>query len=247
MWGKEEGPKTSCNEAVTPNTLHEKNFIKFRLDILQPICYALNKKEVQNMYHIVVINGSGGKGKDTFAKNCLKLAFSHEINPHTENDILASLRIMCNIDSVYLVKNLATMAGWDGNKTEKNRKFLSDLKDLLSNWNDVPYKETIKNINTAIKNINDFNNGDGLIFVHSREPKEIQRYVNYFGSNICHTLLIKNPNIPTVVSNHADKDVENYRYDVVVYNNKDRESLEDKAKLFYHHLFEQQIGKYIYD
>jgi hypothetical protein len=225
----------------------KKNFIKFRLDILQPICYALNKKEVQNMYHIVVINGSGGKGKDTFAKNCLKLAFSHEINPHTENDILASLRIMCNIDSVYLVKNLATMAGWDGNKTEKNRKFLSDLKDLLSNWNDVPYKETIKNINTAIKNINDFNNGDGLIFVHSREPKEIQRYVNYFGSNICHTLLIKNPNIPTVVSNHADKDVENYRYDVVVYNNKDRESLEDKAKLFYHHLFEQQIGKYIYD
>ena len=199
------------------------------------------------MYHIVVINGSGGKGKDTFAKNCLKLAFRHEINPHTENDILASLRIMCNIDSVYLVKNLATMAGWDGNKTEKNRKFLSDLKDLLSNWNDVPYKETIKNINTAIKNINDFNNGDGLIFVHSREPKEIQRYVNYFGSNICHTLLIKNPNIPTVVSNHADKDVENYRYDVVVYNNKDRESLEDKAKLFYHHLFEQQIGKYIYD
>ena len=199
------------------------------------------------MYHIVVINGSGGKGKDTFAKNCLKLAFSHEINPHTENDILASLRIMCNIDSVYLVKNLATMAGWDGNKTEKNRKFLSDLKDLLSNWNDVPYKETIKNINTAIKNINDFNNGDGLIFVHSREPKEIQRYVNYFGSNICNTLLIKNPNIPTVVSNHADKDVENYRYDVVVYNNKDRESLEDKAKLFYHHLFEQQIGKYIYD
>ena len=199
------------------------------------------------MYHIVVINGSGGKGKDTFAKNCLKLAFNHEINPHTENDILASLRIMCNVDSVNLVKSLATMAGWDGNKTEKNRKFLSDLKDLLSNWNDVPYKETIKNINTAIKNINDFNNGDGLIFVHSREPKEIQRYVNYFGSNICHTLLIKNPNVPTVVSNHADKDVENYRYDVVVYNNKDRESLEDKAKLFYHHLFEQQIGKYIYD
>ena len=126
-------------------------------------------------------------------------------------------------------------------------KFLSDLKDLLSSWDDVPYKETIKNINTAIKNINDFNNGDGLIFVHSREPKEIQRYVNYFGSNTCHTLLVKNPNVPTVTSNHADKDVENYRYDFVVYNNKDLESLEDKAKLFYHHLFEQQIGKYIYD
>ena len=154
---------------------------------------------------------------------------------------------MCNVDSVNLVKSLARMAGWDGSKTESNRKFLSDLKDLLSSWNDVPYKETIKNINTAIKNINDFNNGDGLIFVHSREPKEIQRYVNYFGSNICHTLLIKNPNVSTVTSNHADKDVENYRYDFVVYNNKTLKSLEDKAKLFYHHLFEQQIGKYIYD
>lgn len=245
--GKKKGRKRHVTKPSRRTHSMKKIFIKFRLDILQPICYALNKKEVQNMYHIVVINGSGGKGKDTFAKNCLKLAFSHEINPHTENDILASLRIMCNVDSVNLVKSLARMAGWDGNKTEKNRKFLSDLKDLLSNWNDVPYKETIKNINTAIKNINDFNNGDGLIFVHSREPKEIQRYVNYFGSNICHTLLIKNPNVPTVVSNHADKDVENYRYDVVVYNNKDRESLEDKAKLFYHHLFEQQIGKYIYD
>lgn len=199
------------------------------------------------MYHIVVINGSGGKGKDTFAKNCLKLAFSREINPHTENDILASLRIMCNIDSVYLVKNLAIMAGWDGTKTENNRKFLSDLKDLLSQWQDVPYKETIKNINTAIKNINDYNNGNGIIFVHSREPKEIQRYVNYFGSNTCHTLLIKNPNVSAILSNHADKNVENYHYDFIVYNNKDLNSLKEKAKLFYHHLFEDKIGKYIYD
>ena len=198
------------------------------------------------MYHVIIINGSGGKGKDTFAKLCLKLAYDSNNSAIDENTLI-SLRIMCNIDSVYLVKNLATMAGWDGTKTENNRKFLSDLKDLLSSWDDVPYKETIKNINTAIKIINDFNNGDGLIFVHSREPKEIQRYVNYFGSNTCHTLLVKNPNVPTVTSNHADKDVENYRYDFVVYNNKDLESLEDKAKLFYHHLFKQQIGKYIYD
>lgn len=198
------------------------------------------------MYHVIIINGSGGKGKDTFAKLCLKLAYDSNNSTIDENTLI-SLQIMCNIDSVNLVKSLAIIAGWDGSKTESNRKFLSDLKDLLSSWDDVPYKETIKNINTAIKNINDFNNGDGLIFVHSREPKEIQRYVNYFGYNTCHTLLVKNPNVPTVTSNHADKDVENYRYDFVVYNNKDLESLEDKAKLFYHHLFEQQIGKYIYD
>lgn len=211
------------------------------------------------MYHIIVINGSGGKGKDTFAKLCLELTYK---NKNIDKDILITLKEdilntlenmknnklkkMCNIDSVCLVKNLATMAGWDGTKTENNRKFLSDLKDLLSNWNDVPYKETIKNINIAIKNINNFNNGDGLIFVHSREPKEIQRYVNYFGSNICHTLLVKNPNVSTILSNHADKNVEDYHYDFIVYNNKDLNSLKEKAKLFYHHLFEDGIGKYIY-
>lgn len=212
------------------------------------------------MYHIIVINGSGGKGKDTFAKLCLELAYKNEnidkdilITP--KEDILNTLenmknnklKNMCNIDSVYLVKSLATMAGWDGTKTENNRKFLSDLKDLLSNWDDVPYKETIKNINIAIKNIKNFNNGDGLIFVHSREPKEIQRYVNYFGSNICHTLLVKNPNVSAILSNHADKNVEDYHYDFIVYNNKDLNSLKEKAKLFYHHLFEDGIGKYIYD
>lgn len=213
------------------------------------------------MYHIIVINGSGGKGKDTFAKLCLELTYKNkniddkDILITLKEDILNTLenmknnklKKMCNIDSVYLVKNLATMAGWDGTKTENNRKFLSDLKDLLSNWNDVPYKETIKNINIAIKNINNFNNGDGLIFVHSREPKEIQRYVNYFGSNTCHTLLVKNPNVSAILSNHADKNVENYHYDFIVYNNKDLNSLKEKAKLFYHHLFEDKIGKYIYD
>lgn len=212
------------------------------------------------MYHIIVINGSGGKGKDTFTNLCLELTYK---NKNIDKDILITpkedilntlenmknnkLKNMCNIDSVYLVKNLATMAGWDGTKTENNRKFLSDLKDLLSNWDDVPYKETIKNINIAIKNIKNFNNGDGLIFVHSREPKEIQRYVNYFDSNICHTLLVKNPNVSAILSNHADKNVEDYHYDFIVYNNKDLNSLKEKAKLFYHHLFEDGIGKYIYD
>ena len=212
------------------------------------------------MYHIIIINGSGGKGKDTFAKLCLELAYKNkntnkDISITLKEDILNTLesisnnklKNMCNIDSVYLVKNLAIMAGWDGTKTENNRKFLSDLKDLLSQWQDVPYKETIKNINIAIKNINDYNNGNGIIFVHSREPKEIQRYVNYFGSNTCHTLLIKNSNIPTISSNHADKNVENYHYDFIVYNNKNLNSLKEKAKLFYHHLFEDKIGKYIYD
>jgi len=37
--------------------------------------------------------------------------------------------------------------GWDGGKTPEDRRFLSDLKDALTRWKDVPYNETRMDIN----------------------------------------------------------------------------------------------------
>ena len=65
------------------------------------------------MKEIVVINGSGGVGKDTFVQFC------NEYTP------------IMNISSVDKVKEAAkVLAGWNGEKDEKSRKFLSDLKEL---------------------------------------------------------------------------------------------------------------------
>ena len=79
------------------------------------------------MKEIIVINGTGACGKDSFVK-------------YVEN--YASVY---NFDSVHKIKLLAELIGWNGvSKTEKDRKFLSDLKQLTKDYNDMPYNEIKK-------------------------------------------------------------------------------------------------------
>lgn len=66
------------------------------------------------------------------------------------------------------------------------------------------------------------------LFIHCREPKEIQRIVNTYNAK---TLLIKRGEL-VVTSNHADANVNDYNYDFVINNNGSLEELRDKAKLF---------------
>ena len=51
-----------------------------------------------------------------------------------------SCRIISTVD---FVKEVAKFCGWNGQKTPKDRKFLSDLKNILTQWNDIPYKDII--------------------------------------------------------------------------------------------------------
>ena len=62
-----------------------------------------------------------------------------------------------------------------------------------------------------------------------RDPKDIARAVETFGAE---TILIRNPNVRKIESNHADRDVENYKYDYIIENNGTLEQLERAAKLF---------------
>ena len=111
------------------------------------------------MTHIFVLNSYPTAGKDSFVD---MISARHEG--------------IFKMSSVDLVKQVARVAGWDGTKTSKNRKFLSDLKDLLTEWNDVPYYD----IENRIKEIEFYNKDDKpiLIFVMVREPKEIQKMVD---------------------------------------------------------------------
>jgi hypothetical protein len=68
-----------------------------------------------------------------------------------------------------------------------------------------------------------------ILFIHSREPDEIARFVKEFG---CITLLIRNPNIEAITSNHADAEVENYDYDYIIDNNYIMEDFEQEALKF---------------
>ena len=52
---------------------------------------------------VVVINGTGGSGKDTFISKVSKYAKIY------------------NFSSIDKVKEIATLVGWNGTKTEKDR------------------------------------------------------------------------------------------------------------------------------
>jgi hypothetical protein len=132
-----------------------------------------------------------------------------------------------NISTVDQVKTWGIELGWDGlSKTEKDRKMLSCLKDISTEYNDGPFKYTI---NKILKISQEFENK--VIFVHCREPKEIEKIkckmneLNIF----CKTILVTRPSIKHIISNHADANVLNYEYDYNIVNDGTLEDLRNKA------------------
>lgn len=158
------------------------------------------------MKKIIIINGTGGCGKDTFIQY-----------------VSAYIKVT-NFSSVDIVKKIASYAGWIGGKTEKDRKFLSDLKRLMTEYNDMPFK-TIKE---AIDEFNQANNLSEILFIHIREPEEIKRVVDSFNAL---TLLIKKPDIDIITSNYSDANIENYKYDFMIINTT-LKNLDSQAKRF---------------
>ena len=158
---------------------------------------------------IVVINGSGGVGKDSFV-NCLK-----EFN----------LKIL-NISTIDRIKEIVEELApcYSYGKSEKYRRFLSDLKDAFTTFNDLPYEDCRKKIDN-----NDFD----IAFIHCREPKEIQKFVDRMGAT---TLLITNDNVPHIETNHADSEVYNFNYKYKIDNSGTLEELKEKAIEFYNKL-----------
>ena len=118
---------------------------------------------------VVIINGMGGSGKDTFVELCLK---------HSK---------ILNISSVDVVKNAAkVLVGWNGEKDEKSRKLLVDLKRLSIDYNDSPTKY-------IIAKYKEFQNSNlEILFIHIREIDEIIKIKKLIGAK---TLLLTNNRI----------------------------------------------------
>ena len=165
--------------------------------------------------YIVIINGRPTVGKDEFVLQCR-----------------AIIPTVFNISTVDFVKHLATECGWDGTKTAANRKFLSDLKDLLTQWNDVPFKKIENELLLYARRMESYDIPEyqQIAFVHCREPQEIQKFVDRLGA--C-SLLITRPGVDGHEQyNHADTEVENYHYDFTIANDGTIEDLYNKAKEF---------------
>ena len=162
-----------------------------------------------------IINGRPRSGKDTFVNFCLE-------------ELGAFGKLISTVD---FVKKIATECGWDGTKDLKNRKFLSDLKDLLTNWGDVPYKKTLQEIDMFKFDLDCWNVPDkGVVFIMCREPKEIERFERELNAK---SLLIRRASVEfEQQSNHADSEVLNHKYDYIIENNGTIDELKEKAKEF---------------
>lgn len=161
------------------------------------------------MKKIYILNGVGTSGKGVFADYINKYIPTYKYS------------------IVDLPKEAAKVLGWDGGKTEKDRRFLSDIMDLSTDYNDAPFKDVLSLV-TDFKNNKDYAEYEVLI-IDMRDPKDIARAVETFGAE---TILIRNPNVTKIESNHADRDVENYEYDYIIENNGTLEQLECVAKAF---------------
>ena len=139
-------------------------------------------------------------------------------------------KIRVNITStVDFVKEIAKQCGWDGTKDLKNREFLSNLKDLLTEWNDVPFKK----IEQKIKLLENWHE-NWIMFVDCREPAEIQKFKERLGAL---TVIVRRPEVESdETSNHADEEVFNYDYDLTIWNDFDKIELANKASKFMEYL-----------
>ena len=161
-----------------------------------------DKEVIKINKQIFITNGMARCGKDTFAKYL--------------NEIIPTLKY----SSIDKVKEIARLCGWDGvSKTEKDRKFLSDLKLLTTGYSNMPF-EAIRNKVTEFLNDDTYE----IMLIDIREPAEIDKAKNTFKAK---TILIENKNIKQITSNMADANVFNYEYDYIIKNNS---SLEDFKK-----------------
>ena len=162
-----------------------------------------------------IINGRPRSGKDTFVNFCLE-------------ELGAFGKLISTVD---FVKKIAAECGWDKTKTPKNRKFLSDLKDLLTNWGDVPYKKTLQEIDMFKFDLDYWDVSDkGVVFIMCREPKEIDRFERELNAK---SVLIRRASVEfEQQSNHADSEVLNHKYDYIIENNGTVDELKEKAKEF---------------
>lgn len=176
------------------------------------------------MKKLIIMNGCGGSGKDTFVRLC------------REN---SSLKIN-KFSIIDFVKEQAALLGWSGGKTDADRKFLSDLNDALADWNDSPFQTALTEIREDFSE--EWGETFDIVFIDIRDPDVIDRMKNTAeqeGIKVITVLVERKLN--HTYGNHADDNVHNYLYDYVIDNAGTLKDLGEAALTFMESLTTQEL------
>lgn len=167
---------------------------------------------------LLIVNGKPRAGKDTFA------------------EMLNKFIPVYKYSSIDKVKTIAMDCGWTGAKEEKDRKFLSELKRITTEYNDMAYKDILEKVAAFDRD----EIREKIMIIDVREPEEIERLADELGAL---TVFIQNDNVPEVTSNYADANVENFDYDIKLYNNGTLEEFEEVVEEFVYIMSVLTLGK----
>lgn len=148
---------------------------------------------------VIIINGKGGSGKDYLIEGLQKILGGGIVN----------------ISAIDAVKEAAKQIGWNGEKGDRDRKFLSDLKKISIEYNDWPIKDIMYKFHAFIHE-----GKNQILFIHIREPEEIEKckkLIKSTGMARVKTLLVTGM-VKHSFGNRSDDGVNDYKYDIVFVN-----------------------------
>lgn len=157
---------------------------------------------------VIVINGRGGVGKDTLC------------------DSLCTVYRVINISAITPIKEIARVYGWNGEKDERSRRFLANLKRVFIEYNDLPNRYLLGEYEKFV--LNDAE----ILCVHIREKDQIEKFVTSI-TLPCITLLVKRDteSLSKKYGNDADDGVEEYCYDYEFDNSAPIEESTEKFRV----------------
>lgn len=158
---------------------------------------------------LFLVNGQGGVGKDAFVDLVMAKARARGLNFY-------------KYSAVQGVENIAQQFGWRGEKTNKARKFLYDLKKASSDYCDFSFSDVTQLIDA-------YCDADA-IFILCRDLQEIDRYKQTY-SDVRTVLVTRGERL--IYGNPADDNAYDYDYDVVIENDEGFDKLHETASVFF--------------
>lgn len=188
-------------------------------------------ENITRKMQVLIVNGVAQSGKDTFI-DALANDGRYEV---------------FKTSIINPVKELAFKVGWDGNKADTERRFLSDLMEILDEYNGYPANEVLSEVDAWFTDklyedqvgkpaaVANTHQAKPLVAcIVARQPKHIELFKKFYQDlnvPVSTVLIERKMALKQVPNNMADRAAaeSHYVYDTVIHNDGSRSMFERVA------------------